>query len=863
MTELVGRNLGRYEVIDRLGGGGMGEVYRARDTQLGRDVAVKVLPDSATDRPKRRERFEREAMAVAQLSHPNVLEIYDFGIDDGQVYAVTELLEGKDLYFHLRKGPLPLRRALEIAVDIAEGLGAAHAKGVIHRDIKPSNIFITSSGTAKVLDFGLARMAEPPTLTRPEQDAATLTGEGAVVGTVGYMSPEQVRGDPVDARTDIFSFGCVLYEMFTGVKPFRRDSTLATLHAIVNDDPQPPSSLNPDLPTAVDHIVERCLAKDRDERFESARDIAFALRALSGSRSSIGPLRAYRLRRARRHLAAAAVGAALVAAVVLAWQLAPQWLPTTPPLPEQKHLAVMQFDSATDDGPDRWLALGLGEVLARNLSFVEEQQRGGLWIQQGSPVRTYPSDKLDRLKPTRAVTIAIEGEVEHDGSVLRARLELVDPGTGRVLRTLEVDSGLANLGALQLRPIEAVASELGIGLADVTRDRITAGSTNITEAMTSYLQGLGSMAVDPPDLEQTITQLERATRADPLFGPAWTALARARLAASDGGDASLEGAIDAARRAVAAGNDPGEAEATLSALLDRDGRFEEALAQLEKAVRVRPDSGELYLQLGTMYRRAGRNDDAERAYQRSIFLRPTYGVTYHYLADLYRAEGRYEASATAWGRMAELLPEHPTSFSNLGVAYHRLGRIDEAIAMFEKSLELQPEGNSTAVANLGTLYFEDARYTDAIEMFEQAAELRPDDYLRWGYLAHACRWGGEPERTAEAFGRAIELAEPMVAESPDDPALLAQLAGYYVEVGRRDEGLALMERAAGHEITDPNVMVLFAETWEDLDERDRALEWIGRAFDAGVLPHRIESHPAMRDLIADPTYAEIRDSMDV
>lgn len=283
-----GTKLGAYEIREPLGAGGMGEVYRARDTRLNRDVAVKVLSEHLTADPSALQRFEREAQAVAALSHANILAIHDFGEAEGVRYAVSELLEGETLRARLAQGALPVRKAIDYGVQIVRGIAAAHERGIVHRDLKPENIFVTQDGAVKILDFGLAKSVEPPSALRETQLAADTT-PGTVLGTVGYMSPEQVRGLPVDQRTDIFSFGAVLYEMLTGERAFRGASRVETMNAILKEDPPEFATVNPALPTSLDRIVRRSLEKQPAERFHSAHDLAIALEAFAGSASPSGP----------------------------------------------------------------------------------------------------------------------------------------------------------------------------------------------------------------------------------------------------------------------------------------------------------------------------------------------------------------------------------------------------------------------------------------------------------------------------------------------------------------------------------------------------------------------------------------------
>jgi serine/threonine protein kinase/Tol biopolymer transport system component len=284
-----GTNLDGYEVIGPLGAGGMGEVYRARDSILKRDIAIKVLPSSVSQDPERLRRFEQEAQAAASLNHPNILAVYRFGVFEGAPYLVSELLEGNTLRQQMERGPLPVRKAIDLGVQIALGLAAAHEKGIVHRDLKPENLFLAKDGQVKILDFGLAKWIQPSTAPEMERRTIThVTEPGVVIGTVGYMSPEQVRGSPADHRADLFAFGAILYEMLTGKRAFHRSTQADTMSAILNEDPAGFSQVTQVTPPGLQRVVHRCLEKNPEQRFQSASDLAFALDALSGSGASLG-----------------------------------------------------------------------------------------------------------------------------------------------------------------------------------------------------------------------------------------------------------------------------------------------------------------------------------------------------------------------------------------------------------------------------------------------------------------------------------------------------------------------------------------------------------------------------------------------
>ncbi len=321
MAEAIsnGSRLGPYEVLAPLGAGGMGEVYRARDPRLRRDVAIKVLPVSFSKDADRLRRFEREARAAGVLSHPNITAVFDIGSHDGAPYVVSELLEGEVLQAALAGGRLSTRRALDYAIQMARGLAAAHEKGIVHRDLKPGNVFVTRDGRIKILDFGLAKLIDAKEGSPGRTDLPTATEgtePGVVMGTLGYMSPEQLRGRTADARSDIFSFGAILYEMLSGRRAFHGDSAADTMSAILRDDPPDLSLLDQNIPPSLERIVRHCLEKNPEQRFQSAHDLAFDLEALLGVSAAATRVVAVPVGAPRRWLPIAAVATALVAAYV-------------------------------------------------------------------------------------------------------------------------------------------------------------------------------------------------------------------------------------------------------------------------------------------------------------------------------------------------------------------------------------------------------------------------------------------------------------------------------------------------------------------------------------------------------------------
>jgi Tol biopolymer transport system component len=430
---VIGKTLGHYEIVAKLGEGGMGEVYRARDERLRRDVAIKVLPESVASDPERRARLEREAQAVAALSHSNVLSIFDTGTHDNQLYIVTELLEGDTLRARLGTGPLPMRRAIEIAVEVARGLAAAHERQLVHRDLKPENIFLVDDGRVKILDFGLARRVATSSVGAETVAAPTRTDPGTVLGTVGYMAPEQVRDQPIDGRADLFAFGAVLYEMLTGQRAFRRDTPAETMTAILNEEPPELLRVRLDVPPALERIVRHCLEKNPSQRFQSARDVAFALEALSGSDATTSQTAAS-APVARRSWLLPAIVLGAAAAIVTVW-----FAPWRTPRGDQTAAVPIVIGAAahatTDDGlevdpalsPDgRLLAYAGGH--ARRMRVFIRAVAGGRTIplsDGADPIEFQP-----RWSPDGSHILYVSGGALTGGALL------VAPALGGTARTV-------------------------------------------------------------------------------------------------------------------------------------------------------------------------------------------------------------------------------------------------------------------------------------------------------------------------------------------------------------------------------------------------------------------------------------------
>jgi TolB-like protein len=530
MTLAPATRLGPYEIVAPLGAGGMGEVYRARDSRLGREVAVKVLPAEVATDPERLRRFEQEARAASALSHPNILTLFDVGRHEATSYLVTELLEGESLRERLAHGTMPPRKAIALGVDAARGLAAAHAKGIVHRDLKPENLFLTADGGVKILDFGLAKLTLPESGGMAEATTIPgLTATGMVMGTAGYMAPEQVRGDAADARSDLFALGCVLYEVVAGRRAFAGDTAPETFSAILRDDPPPLAVATPGG-GALESIVRRCLEKRPDDRFQSARDLGFALESLGAApHPAAGASVATGTSAARRRaLATAGLLAALAVALAAGIAIAPRRERGAPAAPSAdartvKSLAVLPLEEFGAKG-ERYFGIGVADTIQTKLGAID-----ALVVRPTSAVRKFVGAAVDPLAAARelGVEAVLAGSVQRADGRLRLNVRLLG-ADGESLWAETFDGGEGEIFAIQDRVAEGVLTHLRIRL-DQAR-RLAIQPTRDPAAYDAYLRGLVALdrrITDPDSVRSAIARFEEALRLDPASALAWAQLALA------------------------------------------------------------------------------------------------------------------------------------------------------------------------------------------------------------------------------------------------------------------------------------------------------------------------------------------------
>ena len=687
MTLTAGSRLGPYEIVSPLGAGGMGEVYKARDTKLNREVAIKVLPERLAGDPDALQRFEREARAVAALSHPNILAIHDFGDQDGTAYAVTELLEGKTLRERL-EGPLPARKAIEYAVQVAHGLAAAHGKGIVHRDLKPENIFVTDDGRVKILDFGLARQQSPVLSGAPLTEAPTTpasTEPGVVLGTVGYMSPEQVRGYAADHRSDVFSFGAVLYEMLTGRRAFRGASAADTMSAVLNAEPELAPAFSTSEP-ALTQIVRRCLEKSPGERFQSAQDLAFALASLSSSTRS-GTTPRFPIRPRRIAVGSVAALAVLLAAFAVFSRVGGRRHPID-------SLAVLPFANASADPESEYLSDGITESLINRLSRLPDVR-----VISRASVFRYKGKDADPTTIARelGVRAVVTGRVTQRGDGLSMAVELVDARDKRQLWGERYDRKLADVITVQEEIAKQISDILRVRLTGEEQARLAKNATANPEAYQAYLKGFHhARKVTIADLEKGMGYFRQALALDPNYAPAHAGIAYsyiawladwympAREAFRQGKEAALQtieldpslsdghtylamvrflydydwpGAEQEFARAIALNPADANAHHWYAVYLGARGRFDEGGSEIRRALELDPLSIETNFLGGWRFYFSRRYDEALEQIQHTLDLDPTYFYGHMFLGMCLEQQGRFAEAGASFERARKLTAE--------------------------------------------------------------------------------------------------------------------------------------------------------------------------------------------------------------
>ena len=793
----IGSIVQHYEIGPRLGRGGMGEVYRARDTRLGRPVALKFISPDHDQDPDRRERLLKEARAASLLRSPAVATTYDISEDDGTLFIVMELVEGEALVDRLHRGPLSIRQTVGMTIQIADALEEAHGLGIIHRDIKTANLILEASGRVKILDFGLAKLTGPA-VELGNAETMAETSLGVVVGTVSYMSPEQALGRPVDTRSDLFSLGIVVYESLTGRLPFEGETTTAIIDTLIHAEPPALSRLNYDVPRPLEDAVRKLLQKDAAGRYQSARELLVDLRAVKldlergsepGSGSSASGLGV----RARPTEAA----------------------------PPTNAVAVIPFTNITREPSDDWIGSGIAETVTADLKSIKglsligrERVFDALHVLGSGDTDTLDERLSIEVGRQLRATWLVGGGYQRLGDLIRITARFVEVGSGAVVRTVKIDGAIGDIFSLQDKIVFELSQGMNLTLDAHELAEIERQETGSVEAYENRSRAMMNiMEGSPQALDHAILLLEKATRQDPNYAAAWAALALAYdFKGSFMGLRELsEKAVEVGRRATRLSPKLADAHRWLGSALLSLGRFDEAIATISEAAQLEPDDASTHQSLARAYW-VGRGDiDAGIAeMERALAINPDLGYAHLQLGLLYALRGNY-VKAEAACRVAIDLQERFLSgkeglqivgaHTRLGYVYYLQGRYPEAVKLYEQEVAalaasdhaLRERSLIELNVKLAATYQRMDRpidanrhCTEAVTRFERRIARGADDPATKYYIASLYGLRGETDLAVRylresisklpALNRVRARADPDFDPIRSDPAFVEALA---------------------------------------------------------------------------------------
>jgi len=851
---VLGQTVSHYKILEQLGKGGMGIVYMAEDTNLKRTVALKFIDTPMFDGEESRIRFVNEAQLAASLNHPNISTVYEIDEVETMTFIAMEFIKGKSLKEIIRSGPLSVERTLEIAVQVAGGLQEAHEHDIVHRDIKSSNIMLTSKDRAKIMDFGLAQ----------HSDQTRVTKTSNVVGTVAFMSPEQAAGEPLDGRTDIWSFGVVIYQMLTGQLPFEGGNDQSTLYGILNQDPKPVSGLRSGIPLELEMIINRCLDKDKDARYQTALDLKADLKRLirnldSGRLFSTQTMAVVRSKPKKgkwiRWWTPLISLSLVMAAVLVLTPVRESFLSLLgwDALPDAQYLAILPFSASEDDPQLKTISADLVDTLTNQITQLESLQES-LQVVPHSEVRDI--DSAAKAWDMLRVNLVIAGQMVTVLDKVKLMLSLNSTNPPRQLKSLDIEVLRSDIHTLYEKAVYAVVKMLAFEMKPGMDVALETKGTDDPDAWVYFIEGLGLLnnPQEDDDLDQAVQLFGRAISKDPDYALAVVRLGDVHMKKWDQTKEVIW--LDQAKayyiQAMGIDDSLPDVHYALGKMLTDEGEYEQAEKHLTKGLELNPNDYEMLLELAYTYEKLGRMEEAEREFKQVIAQKPDYWRGYRHLGVFYFYQGRYDEAEQMFLRIKTLAPTQTSGYDLLGVVYFRTKKYDQAIENFERSVTIEP--SYTNYANLGTIYFfHEKNYRKAKEMFQRASVLE-NNYLVKGNLADACRQLGERENADKHYREAIQLAEKVVKVHRKDARAYSTLGRYYALISEKSRALERTARALDLEPENLEVLLICAKAYELTGLRQKTLEVLEKIVQSGGGLGDIEESPDFTELRNDPRY---------
>jgi serine/threonine protein kinase/tetratricopeptide (TPR) repeat protein len=814
--------LSKYRIIEKLGSGGMGEVYKAEDLVLLRIVAIKIMAREGERSPTGAIRFLREARAASAINHPNIVTIYEIGETDEQSYIVMEYIEGRSLRNLITTNGVKAEKVIDIALQTCGALAEAHSRGIVHRDIKPENILLTDRGRVKLVDFGLAKTVPMHSGIGGTTAAESLTESGTVMGTLSYMSPEQLRGEQLDVRTDIFSFGIVLHEMITGRLPFVGANSFEVAASILKDPALEIGTIPPELPSSIKGVVSRLLAKHRDDRYPSFEEIKRTIESLKfeplqsddGVTRATGELPPPIAAQRTSGLAAAIRSSAKTASV--------------PPT-----ILVLPLQSVGSDESSSYIGIGLAHAITtdlakiKGLSVLSKSAGAGRVDEAGIGIR--------ELAKELGATILLEGEVMRVGQIIGVMARLTDAETGRVLWGAQYRGDSSDLFSIQDAVCENVAETLKLSIPSEVRDEMARPATTNIEAFESYSRGRAFLERRDvrENIDFAIQMFEEALRLDGDFALAYAGLGEAywQKYQITHDSAWVDAAISASDHALVLDPNQAQVHISLGIIYHGSGKTDRAIEEFEVATQLQPMGDDAHKWLGRCWQGKGDVENAVRFFQKAIHIRPGYWEHYNALGTCYYTFGRYRDAAEQFRRVITIQPDNFHGYSNLGNMDYLLGLYQDAVSMYLRAIEIYP--NEDSYTNLGTVYFYLGRHEKAIEAYKAAIEIDPRDAVLYRNLGDAYLCLKKDQDAQEQFRTASNLLKERLTINPDDAKLLGLLAICQAKLRQKQEAVESIERATALEPNNTALMYRRAVVRALTGDTDKAIEYLAHALAHG------------------------------